>query len=158
VGVFSKPVTSKDIANITPLNQENLSNGTYRYTTGIFKEESIAEQAKNEIRSIGISDAFVTAYKSGNRVTVDAARQDLGGNGVSTSSGYRVFLGKFSGEVPLAQATVILGLSSNGVDKVKNADGSSSYYFGNFSDQGQAESEATKFINQGLTQAKAQKK
>ncbi len=158
VGVFSKPVTSKDIANITPLNQENLSNGTYRYTTGIFKEESIAEQAKNEIRSIGISDAFVTAYKSGNRVTVDAARQDLGGNGVSTSSGYRVFLGKFSGEVPLAQATVILGLSSNGLDKVKNADGSSSYYFGNFSDQGQAESEATKFINQGLTQAKAQKK
>jgi hypothetical protein len=162
VGVFSKPVKSSDIYNITPLNQENLSNGTYRYTTGIFKSEPTADQAKNEIRGLGIPDAFVTAYKSGSRVTVDQARQDLGSS-ISNSSPsnpveFTIFLGQFTGEVPLAQATMILGLSSSGVDKIKNGDGSNSYYYGSFETKQEAQDEASKLASQGLSQARAQSK
>ncbi len=162
IGVFSKPVKSSDIYNITPLNQENLSNGTYRYTTGIFQSVPTADQAKNEIRGLGISDAFVTPYKSGSRVTVDQARQDLGSNISNTSPSdtveFTIFLGQFTGEVPLAQASVIINLSASGVDKIKNGDGSNSYYYGAFESEQEAQDEASKLAGQGLSQAHAQSK
>lgn len=176
VGVFSKPVSPAAIYNITPLNQENLPNGTYRYTTGRFDDENIATQARDEARALGVSDAFVTAYRDGVRVAVEIAR----GNATpqkpapvaptprpvptppsapvqtaSVSSSYKILLGQFDGDVPLAEATQILILSAEGVDKVSNADGSSSYFYGSFSTKTDADARASELRNIGLTQAKA---
>jgi hypothetical protein len=93
---------------------------------------------------------------------VDQARQDLGSS-ISNSSPsnpveFTIFLGQFTGEVPLAQATMILGLSSSGVDKIKNGDGSNSYYYGSFETKQEAQDEASKLASQGLSQARAQSK
>ena len=169
VGVFSKPVNSAAIFNITPLNQENLTNGTYRYSTGKFDNENIATQARDEARALGVSDAFVTAYRDGVRVAVEVAR----GNTNSTTpkpqvapkpapvqntpinTSYRILLGSFIGEVPLIEATQILLLSGEGVDKINNNDGSSSYYYGEYTNQSEATSRASELRNAGLTQAKA---
>ncbi len=164
VGVYSKPVSPAAIFNITPLNQENLTNGNYRYTTGKFDNEGIASQARDEARSLGVSDAFVTAYRDGVRVAVEVARGNT--NQVATtapdpsptpqpsaSNSYRILLGSFVGEIPLIEATQILSLSAQGVEKVNNDDGSSSYYFGSFSDQSAANSKASELQNAGLTQA-----
>jgi hypothetical protein len=73
VGVYSKPVTSSSIYDITPLNSELLSNGLIKYTSGIFDEVSVADQWKESIRSKGVTDAFVTAYYNGERVTLSRA-------------------------------------------------------------------------------------
>jgi hypothetical protein len=160
VGVYSRPVRSSDIYNLTPLNQENLPNGTYRYSSGIYNNEGTATQAKNEIRGLGISDAFVTAYRGGSRVTVDQARQELGsGGGAAPSSANntsRVFLGSYASEIPVAQAAIILSLNAKEIDKVSNGDGSSSYFYGGFASPSEAEQEASRLIGLGLDQASAE--
>ena len=172
VGVFSKPVSAAAIYNITPLNQENLPNGTYRYTTGKFDNENIATKARDEARALGVSDAFVTAYKDGVRVAVEVARGNTQVAPTPTpapipvpapaaapqpkvSSTYKILLGTFVGEIPLIEATQILSLSAQGVDKVNNPDGSCSYYFGSFTDQSAANAKAAELRSVGLTQAKS---
>ncbi|MBT3646656.1 MAG: hypothetical protein HN542_00265 [Flavobacteriales bacterium] len=161
VGVYSRPVRPNEIYNISPLNQENLSNGTYRYTTGVFDNEGTATRARDEVRSLGISDAFVTAYRSGQRITMNEARESSGGFATQPSGGssgpwsYQVLLGTYTGEVPVQDAVVILRLSSQGVDKVSNGDGSSSYYYGAFTNSSEADAEAERLRGQGMTQAKS---
>jgi hypothetical protein len=77
VGVYARKVTSAEVYNITPLNQEQMSNGNYRYSTGVYDNFTTADQAKQEVRKIGVSDAFVVAYRSGSRISVADARTEL---------------------------------------------------------------------------------
>jgi len=73
VGVYSKPVTADQLSNVTPLNSERTANGLIRYTSGVYKTLNEANQAKDRIRNLGITDAFVIAYANGNRVGVSEA-------------------------------------------------------------------------------------
>ncbi|MEZ4721278.1 MAG: hypothetical protein R2813_05305 [Flavobacteriales bacterium] len=172
VGVYSKPVSSGEIYNITPLNQENLPNGTYRYSTGKFNNETIATKARDDVRTLGVSDAFVTAYHDGVRITLDDARSKLGSapsppaapvqseqpvnvDNTPAASGYRISLGTFQGSVPVKEASAILSLDGSKVEKVSNNDGSSTYYYGSFSTQEEAQAEATRLSGIGLNQAQA---
>ena len=165
VGVYSKPVGSADIYNMTPLLQENLSSGLYRYTTGKFDNESDATRARDEARALGVADAFVTAYRDGVRVGVEQIRGTTGGTPAPVQSApqpnaigsFRIILGNYTGDVPVQQASQILMLSSEGVDKVSNPDGSSSYYYGSFSSQAEADQRAQELRSKGLTQAQAEK-
>jgi cell division protein FtsN len=156
VGVFSKPVTSAEIFNITPLQQENLSNGLYRYTTGKFNNLNDAEQAKNEARTIGIADAFITAYRDGQRVTVASiggAQSQQTTTSTTTSKGYSILIGTYTDRVPVAVASKILSLSNEGIEKKVNADGSKSYFYGNYSDKTEAEAVVSRLKTEGISDA-----
>jgi hypothetical protein len=73
VGVYSKPITAEQLNNVTPLNSERTANGLIRYTSGTYPNLSEANAAKERIRTLGITDAFVIAYANGNRVEVNEA-------------------------------------------------------------------------------------
>ncbi|PCJ22917.1 MAG: hypothetical protein COA97_12705 [Flavobacteriales bacterium] len=81
VGVYSKPVTAGQLNNVSPLNSERTSSGLIRYTSGVFKFLSDANAAKERIRALGISDAFVVAYNGGTKITVAEATNLLVGGG-----------------------------------------------------------------------------
>ncbi len=77
VGVYSKQVTAGQLNNVSPLNSERTSGGLIRYTSGVFKTLADANVAKDRIRGLGITDAFVVAYKGGKKVTVAEVSSSL---------------------------------------------------------------------------------
>jgi hypothetical protein len=63
------------------LNTNLSDKGQIRYSTGRFDDVATAVSRRNEVRQIGINDAFVTAYYNGVRITIAEARKLLDENG-----------------------------------------------------------------------------
>jgi cell division septation protein DedD len=83
VGVYSKPVTAGQLFNIQPLYFDRTAKGLYRYSTGVYNNLPDANKAKGIAVQIGISDAFVTAYFEGKRISMEQAAGLVSKNGQS---------------------------------------------------------------------------
>ncbi|MFN5621211.1 MAG: hypothetical protein ACK478_07905, partial [Flavobacteriales bacterium] len=73
VGVYSKPVAAALLQNVNPLNSELTETNKIRYTSGQFNNMADAVVKRDEVRKMGIADAFVTAYYNGKRITLSEA-------------------------------------------------------------------------------------
>jgi hypothetical protein len=74
VGVYSRPVPLDKLFNITPLNSERVDGGKIRYTTGVFLDLDSVQRRRDEAITLGVKDAFVTAYLNGRRIPMREAR------------------------------------------------------------------------------------
>lgn len=81
VGVYSKPVDASLLGYITPLNTELLKDTKLRYTSGRYINLEDAKYKREQARSLGIQDAFITAYYNGIRITVSEAQRLLAEQG-----------------------------------------------------------------------------
>ena len=79
VGVYKAPRASFQLMNITPLFEEILNNGLYKYCSGIFMDYKNAVGHKNTVVAKGIPDAFVVAYYKGRKISIDEAFKMQGG-------------------------------------------------------------------------------
>ncbi len=79
VGAFLRPISQDVFKGFAPVRGEDGPNGFTRYSAGIFKKINEANLAKNEIRAIGYEDAFVVAYRDGQRIPVFEAKKILEG-------------------------------------------------------------------------------
>ena len=149
IGVYSKPVPSKEIFNIAPLNSESLANNNIRYSTGIYTNLQEAARRKEQVKNLGIEDAFVTAYYNGKRIGISAAKEKFIESGIevtevsnqlederlkssqeNTSDArplgnkeYVIYIGTFKDEVPANIAKAILLLEeSRGIVQEKVGD------------------------------------
>jgi hypothetical protein len=149
IGVYSKPVPSKEIFNIAPLNSESLANNNIRYSTGIYNNLQEAARRKEQVKNLGIEDAFVTAYYNGKRIGISAAKEKFIESGIevtevsnqladerlkssqdNTSDArplgnkeYVIYIGTFKDEVPANIAKAILLLEeSRGIVQEKVGD------------------------------------
>lgn len=89
VGVYSKPVASEDLFNITPLNSELTSNGYIRYTSGMFPDLNLAQSQRQVVINSGVADAFITAYYNGSRISISEAKALVEREGPSVFAGAR---------------------------------------------------------------------
>lgn len=67
------PTYYKKIYGLTGDVKTEQVNGLNKYTNGSFADYNGAHDQRNEIRTNGGTDAFVTAYNNGNRITVQEA-------------------------------------------------------------------------------------
>jgi hypothetical protein len=81
IGVFNKPVSKEKLNNMQPLVTKRLANGQIRYSAGIFSTIDDAQPKKKEAQARGISDAFITAYYKGERITLEEAKNLVAQNG-----------------------------------------------------------------------------
>ncbi|MCW3078330.1 MAG: hypothetical protein JWO32_2939, partial [Bacteroidetes bacterium] len=69
IGVFNRQVNKGKLYNLTPIYTEKLPNGLYRYTAGIYNNAEKLITDKRKVVTLGINDAFVSAYLNGKRIT-----------------------------------------------------------------------------------------
>ena len=74
IGAFRNPIPQNLYQGFAPITGEEASNGITRYTAGYFNQFSQADDAKDKIRNLGYSDAFVVAYLDGVRIGINAAK------------------------------------------------------------------------------------
>ncbi len=77
VGVYNRPATKEQLRNIDPLITKRLENGQIRYSSGIFQTVEAARPKRIEAITRGITDAFITAYYKGERISLTEARRLL---------------------------------------------------------------------------------
>ncbi len=75
LGMFLKPVSSKDFQNIEPIFTEKIPSKGTRYMTGPYNSIAQARSAENLIKSKGFADAYIIAYNNGVNISLTKAKQ-----------------------------------------------------------------------------------
>lgn len=77
IGAFTRPIPQNSFRGLTPITGEARQNSKYiRYFVGLFNTYDAANTALPYIKSSGYKDAFVVAYKDGQRVAVYIAKAE----------------------------------------------------------------------------------
>ena len=168
VGVYSRPVKLDKLYNLVELNSELTSSGYIRYTSGRYASVEAATSRKAEAISKGVSDAFVTAYYNGKRISLEAAEKLLQEKGPAVLSGqtavkntpkieeapkkspedvlntdndvkYVIVLGSYAGDIPQNVANVFLERPDLKVRRVTAPNGVSIYASPEFDTRKEAE-------------------
>jgi len=77
LGVYSHEVSAQVMKNITPIDTKTMPDGKIRYFSGVFASQEEAAIKLDEAKKAGISDAFMTAYFKGARITLAEAKTFL---------------------------------------------------------------------------------
>jgi hypothetical protein len=76
IGAFRKAIPEETFSDMTPVTGERLDNGIVRYTAGLFTGFEQASDAKDLVRDRGYRDAFVVAYRDGERIPLGVAMRE----------------------------------------------------------------------------------
>lgn len=83
IGVFNRPVPAEQVKNLDSLYTLRLPNGQIRYCTGIYTSINAAKPKRSLAQTSGISDAFITVYWNGERISFEAASRIISEQGTA---------------------------------------------------------------------------
>jgi hypothetical protein len=168
IGVFSREIKKGSIYDMQPLNVERTANGLLRYSVGKFDNLEAANKRKAEINAAGIGDAFVTAYKGGQRIAVadaQVATTTTGNTAAANANNanspaaantanitFKVQVGAYAKEVPVETTTLFFNLPAK-VEYYKDANGITIFNVGNFTSIDDARKLKDQVLAVGLTDA-----
>lgn len=81
IGVYNRPARSEEIGDMPDLITTLLPNGQLRYSSGEFRSAEDANKRIPLAKERGFTDAFVTAYYEGKRISIEKAAALLRDNG-----------------------------------------------------------------------------
>ena len=73
IGVYTNNVSNTELRNLKPIYREQLTNGNYRYTAGIYSDLDLVKTDRRKVNALGIADAFVSAYLNGQKIKITDA-------------------------------------------------------------------------------------
>lgn len=180
VGVYSKPAPSSAFGGLRPLNRETTTSGYYRYTYGRYDNIDDARKAKQKAINAGVSDAFITAYRNGNKIAVSDAMILLGGGSDNndtqeTQPGntndntndntqepeentplgeleFKVNIGEYQDEVPVNIAAIYLQLTKRGI-RSEDLGATTRYTIGSFDNYDEANKLKEEMVSLGIDNA-----
>ncbi len=163
--VVSKAIAAGSPYDMQPLNLEKTATGLYRYTTGKYKTFAEANARKAEVNAAGVKDAFVTAYRGGQRISAADAQNNTAVTGTQTTNTttapaatntagivFKVQIGAYRNEVPVETTTLFFKLPSK-VEYYKDADGVTIFTVGEFSNPDEARKLKDQVMAAGLKDA-----
>lgn len=160
LGAFRNKLSRNIFAGISDLVVIKGDDGLTRYYTGSFKDVNEAAAYKVKMLVKGFDGAFLVAFRSGKRVSMQEAGakltrpedlRNLPTTGISKDKvRYRVQVGTFVGNIPTETMDKLIGLGElepiTGVDAVR-------YYYGSFVNRASAEEARQTIISKGFTDA-----
>lgn len=76
VGAFARPIPAEHFSEFTPVSGEKIEGTNItRYMAGYFNSSTKVTEAREEIRRLGYSDAFIVAYCNGERIQFGEAKR-----------------------------------------------------------------------------------
>ncbi|MCD6367007.1 MAG: hypothetical protein J7L46_05655, partial [Bacteroidales bacterium] len=82
LGAFSNPIPDNTFKGLNPVVAEKSGNSRfYKYLLGEFQTFEGAQTGRAEVRNMGYRDAFIVAYKDGNRIPIYQARNFISQSG-----------------------------------------------------------------------------
>jgi hypothetical protein len=81
IGVFNRPVPAEQVKNLDSLYTLRLPNGQMRYTTGKYTSIAQAKRKRLKAQAAGITDAFITVYWNGQRISFEEAARIISEKG-----------------------------------------------------------------------------
>ena len=175
IGVYSHAVSKAQLHNLDSIFTETLDNGLKRYTTGNYKSIEAASNKKAAIVNAGITDAFIIVFKDGKRFVgnevnakriIKNKRQVESENTSSPSQPaapieaplqqvagvtFKVRVGNYASDVPVATAQKLLSIASKGVEVKRDEKGKTFFAVGNCKTQSEANSLMTELQAKGIS-------
>ena len=105
VGVYATTRNTDRLFGITPLIEELMANGYYRYYSGVYIDYNQAITTRNQIRTLGVPDAFVVILYQGKKIT-RAEADRLKGEGV-----------EFGGKLKVEEESSMIPDRTNAISK-----------------------------------------
>jgi cell division protein FtsN len=176
IGVYGSPRSSERLFGITPLIEDRMANGNYRYLTGIYTSLAEANESRDRIRANGVPDAFVVVYRNGVRISVREAQDYIAAGENPQSTGitaksdvsqgaeeqkfsraenifYKVQLGAYRNQVPVEVVNAFIAIAEEGIQIITDSQGLTIYLAGKFKTLADADILKNKVQSGGITDA-----
>lgn len=160
LGAFRNKLSRNIFAGISDLVVIKGDDGLTRYYTGSFKDVNEAAAHKVKMLVKGFDGAFLVAFRSGKRVSMQEAGakltrpedlRNLPTTGISKDKvRYRVQVGTFVGNIPTETMDKLIGLGE--LEPVTGAD-AVRYFYGSFASRASAEEARQTIVSKGFTDA-----
>lgn len=114
IGVYSKQVTRSQLFNLKPIYTEQLPNGLYRYTAGIYNQSSRILEDKRKVVNLGVKDAFISSYYNTKRIPfADGQKlQTENSNLKMETENLIVFSGAASPSAPITNSVIAIDMNT----------------------------------------------
>jgi hypothetical protein len=164
IGAFSRKVSKSVFKGLPDLVSVKGDDGLYRFFSGSFVDKSKAASHKINLSTSGYNDAFIVAFKNGNRITLKEAGFQVDSNykeNIEISSTpsvnaidsklvkFRIQVGAYKEKVPVAALDLFLDVGKV-LPKRDITSGLTKYYVGKLNNYQEAIQFRDELINKGL--------